>query len=47
MGAGFRAPEMEMENEGDSGEGEGETQENPERHEALCTREAHGVPDWL
>lgn len=25
-------------------EGEGETPESPERHEALHTREAHGVP---
>lgn len=40
---GFRAPEMETE-KGDSWESEGETPENPERHEALRTREAHGAP---
>lgn len=42
-GVGFRALEMETE-KGDSGKGEGETQESPERHrhEAPCTREAHG-----
>lgn len=34
---------METE-KGDSGKCEGETPESPKRHEALCTREAHGVP---